>query len=194
MERGRRGGACLRLGAGSGSARRRKFAGRWGRRTHPESLVSASRRRRQRRAAVEVSDPRSGMRCSSIPKGGGGEAVSLRPVRGGKPSWGAGGGALRAGTPPQVLSGAAEVRVPRGKRSSRERAAREWVQGQRASTGSSWSSGRPGRVWRRQGRGALGHPRGDPRASQLPGVAGRRWAPTLASGYTYVLQGYRERD
>lgn len=191
---GAEGGACLRLGAGSGSARRRKFPGRWGRRTHPESLVSASPRRRQRGAAVEVSDRRSGMRCSSIPQGGGGEAVSLRRVRGGKPSWGAGGGAPRTGTAPQVLSGAAEVRVPRGKRSSRGRAAREWTQGQRASTGSSWSSGRPGRVWRRQGRGALGHPRSDPPASRLPGVAGRRRAPTLASGYTHLLQGCRERD
>lgn len=104
-------GACLRLGAGSGSARRRKFPGLWGRRTHSESLVSGRLRRRQRRAGLEVSDRRPGMRGSSIPKGGGGEAVSLRPVRGGKPSGGAGGGALRAGTAPQVLSGAAEVRA-----------------------------------------------------------------------------------
>lgn len=122
------------------------------------------------------------------PKGRGGEAVSLRPVRGGKPSWGAGGGALRAGMAPQVLSGAAEVRERLGKRSSRERAAREWAQGQRTSTGSSRSSGRPGRARQRQERGAPGHPRSDPPASQLPGVAGRRRAPTWASGYTHVLR------
>lgn len=62
---GAEGGACLRLGAGSGSARRRKFPGRWGRRTHPESLVSASRRRRQRRAAPQWRWVTAGRGCAA---------------------------------------------------------------------------------------------------------------------------------
>lgn len=44
------------------------------------------------------------------------------------------------------------------------------------------------RARQRQERGAPGHPRSDPPASQLPGVAGRRRAPTWASGYTQVLR------
>lgn len=60
------GGRASAWGRGRGVQGGGSSRGRWGRRTHPESLVSARLRRRLRRAGLEVSGGREGMRGSCI--------------------------------------------------------------------------------------------------------------------------------